>query len=257
MRLLRRLARILRVFAHVARGLWQAKRYLPRTPPPRTAAQWAIMRQWHRRALQLVGVEVRIHGQPVDGPVLFVANHISWLDIGLMATIVDAGFIGKSELADWPVLGVLIRQGGTIFVDRDGRDGGTAAAEEMAQRLQRGERVAVFPEGTTSDGGDVRRFHPRLFAAARSAGVPIQPVALRYDNARAPFTGGVGFMGHLWGILGEPRIHADIDLLDPIDPDGLDRRRLAARARAAIRARLTGADDRARTGRITLTPGRA
>ncbi len=243
MRLFRRLARILRVFAHVARGLWLARRYLPRTPPPRTPAQWAIMRKWHRRALQLAGVEVRTHGEPLQGPVLFVANHVSWLDIGLMSTIVDAGFIGKSELADWPVLGVLIRQGGTIFVDRNGRDGGTAAAEEMAQRLQRGERVAVFPEGTTSDGTDMRHFHPRLFGAALSAGVPIQPVALRYDNARAPYTGGVSFMGHLWGILGEPRIHADVYLLDPIHPDGLDRRRLAATAQAAIRARLAGDDE--------------
>ncbi|PSQ91129.1 MAG: 1-acyl-sn-glycerol-3-phosphate acyltransferase, partial [Proteobacteria bacterium SW_6_67_9] len=187
MRALRRTYRLLRLMPHLARGMYLARTRLPRQPPPRTEAEWATVRNWHRRALAIAGVTPRIHGTPVQGPALFVANHVSWLDISVMSTVVDAGFIGKRELASWPVLGVLIRRGGTIFVARDGRDGGRAAADEMALRLRRGERVAVFPEGTTSRGADMRRFHPRLFEAARLAGVPIQPVALGYDHPRAPF----------------------------------------------------------------------
>jgi 1-acyl-sn-glycerol-3-phosphate acyltransferase len=243
MRALRRCRRTARLLGHIGRGLWQAARYLPRTPPPRTEAEWAVVRSWHRRALELAGIEVEPHSTAVDGPALFVANHVSWLDIGVMSTIVDAGFIGKRELAHWPVLGFLIRRGGTIFVDRDGRDGGTAAAEEMARRLERGERVAVFPEGTTSRGDDVRRFHPRLFEAARIAGVPVQPVALRYDSATAPFVDNVGFVAHLLRVLAEPRIRAELHLLEPIDARGLDRRRLAACAETAVRARVTATSE--------------
>jgi len=238
MRGLRCTARSLRLIPHILRGVYLTATRLPRQPPPQTEHQWATIRAWHRRALAIAGVDTSIRGEAVDGPALFVANHVSWLDIGALSTIVDAGFIGKRELASWPVLGFLIRRGGTIFVDRDGRDGGTAAAQEMAGRLQRGERVVVFPEGTTSGGGDVRRFHPRLFEAARLAGVPVQPVALRYDNERAPFINNVGFIPHLLGILGEPRIHADLQLLEPIDPTGLDRRGIARRAEEAVRSAL-------------------
>lgn len=240
MRGLRCTARALRLIPHILRGVYLTATRLPRQPPPQTEHQWATVRAWHRRALAIAGVDTTIHGEGVDGPALFVANHVSWLDIGVLSTIVDAGFIGKRDLASWPVLGFLIRRGGTIFVDRDGRDAGTAAAEEMARRLQRGERVVVFPEGTTSRGDDVRRFHPRLFEAARIAGVPVQPVALRYDNPRAPFVDNVAFVPHLLGILGEPRIHAELELLEPIDPSGLDRRGIARRAQEAIRTTVRG-----------------
>ncbi len=240
MRGLRCTARALRLIPHILRGVYLTVTRLPRQPPPQTEHQWATIRRWHRRALAIAGVDTTIHGTAVDGPVLFVANHVSWLDIGVLSTIVDAGFIGKRELASWPVLGFLIRRGGTIFVDRDGRDAGTAAAQEMAQRLQRGERVVVFPEGTTSRGDDVRRFHPRLFEAARLAGVPVQPVALRYDNARAPFVDNAAFVPHLLRIMGEPRIHAQLTLLEPIDPTGLDRRGIARRAEESIRAAVRG-----------------
>lgn len=240
MRLCRRLLRLLRLLPHLAVGLWRAATRLPAQPPPRTEPEWATVRNWHRRALELMGVEVRIHGAPSTGPTLFVSNHVSWLDIGTLSTVVDAGFIGKQELARWPVLGFLIRRGGTIFIERGGRDAATNAAVEMTRRLARGERVAVFPEGTTSDGSDVRRFHPRLFEPAQRTGVPVQPVALAYDSPCAAFIDDEPFLRHLWRVLAQPRIGVDVWLLPPIDPAGRDRRTVAGQAQAVIGDTLRG-----------------
>lgn len=240
MRPYRRLLRLLRLLPHLALGLWQAATRLPADPPPRTEREWATVRNWHRRALALIGVEVRIHGAPATGPTLFVSNHVSWLDIGTLSTIVDAGFIGKHELARWPVLGFLIRRGGTIFIERGGRGAAANAAVEMTRRLERGERVAVFPEGTTTDGSHVRRFHPRLFEPAQRTGVPIQPVALIYDSPDAAFVDDKPFLRHLWRILAQPRIGVDVWLLPPIEPAGRDRRALAREAQAAIDAAVRG-----------------
>ena len=236
----RRLVRLLLLIPHIARGVWQAATRLPRVPPPRTEAEWSTVRNWHQRALEITGVEVHVHGSAVQGPVLFVSNHVSWLDISALSTVVDAGFIGKKELERWPVLGFLISRGGTIYIERGGRDAATRAATEMARRLQRGERVAVFPEGTTSRGTDVRRFHPRLFEAARAAGVPIQPVAVVYDSRHAPFVDRDTFLGHLWRILGEPHMRVDVHLLPPMSAAGLDRRTLARQAEHAVRRVVHG-----------------
>lgn len=237
---LRRLLRLLRLLPHLAVGLWRAATRLPAQPPPRTEPEWATVREWHRRALELVGVEVRIHGTPATGATLFVSNHVSWLDIGALSTVVDAGFIGKQELARWPVLGFLIRRGGTIFIDRGNHDAASRVADEMTRRLARGDRVAVFPEGTTSDGSDVRRFHPRLLEAAQRTGVPVQPVALVYDSPCAAFIDDEPFLRHLWRILGQPGIGVDVWLLPPIEPAGRDRRALAREAQAVIGEAVRG-----------------
>lgn len=232
--LLRRLIRLVRLLMHLARGVWLAMLHMPKEPPPRTEAQWRAVRWWHRRTLELLGVELHVHGRTIDGPVLFVANHVSWMDISAMLTVVDAGFIGKHELRRWPVLGLLIRRGGTIFIDRGSAGAAGGAVAEMVRRLDRGDRAAVFPEGTTSSGDEVRRFHPRLFDAALRSGAPVQPVALRYNRSSAAFTDGESFLRNMWRLLGETGLRVDVMLLPVIHPAGHDRRRLAERSRAEI-----------------------
>jgi 1-acyl-sn-glycerol-3-phosphate acyltransferase len=240
MRLLRRLTRLIRLIPHIVRGLWRAATVLPRDRPPRGQREWDTVRHWIYEALTIVGVEVRVHGHLPDGPALVVANHISWLDLGALIPVVDAGFIGKSELARWPVLGFLIVRGGTVFIDRRGNDSAARITREMIRRLEQGDRVAVFPEGMTNR-GPLRRFHPRLFEAARATGVPIQPVALRYDNDVAPFVDNIGFLPHLWRVLGEHRITVDVWLLAPIHTGDRDRRSIARSAEEAVREQLTAA----------------
>ncbi|MDX1610101.1 MAG: lysophospholipid acyltransferase family protein [Halofilum sp. (in: g-proteobacteria)] len=236
MRPLRRIVRLALVVPHVLLGLWWAWRRMPAEPPPRTREQWDLVHRWNRRALALVGVRVRVHGRPAEGPTLFVSNHVSWLDIGALSTTIDAAMVGKAELRDWPVLSVLIVRGGTIFIRRGARDAASNAAAEMARRLARGDSAAVFPEGTTTRGGHhMRRFHPRLFEAARATGAKVQPVALVYDHPAAPFVDDQSFGQHLWRILGERLIHVDLHLLEPIETAGRDRRSIAREAETAVR----------------------
>ena len=239
MRLLRRITRLLRLLPHVGRGAWDCVTRLSGDHPPRTEREWETVRRWFRKAMRIVGVDIHVHGQVPDGPVLFVANHVSWLDIGVLDTIIDAGFIGKDELRRWPVLGFLIARGGTVFIKRGGNGAAANATSEMTARLARGDRVAVFPEGTTTPGDDVRNFHPRLFEAARTADVPIQPVAIRYDSPAAPMVDDdQSFLAHVWRLLGERRIRADIWMLPPIVPGGRDRRALSREAQAMIREKV-------------------
>ncbi len=134
----------------------------------------------------------------------------------------------------------LIARGGTVFIDRRGNDSAARITREMIRRLEHGDRVAVFPEGMTNR-GPMRRFHPRLFEAARATGVPIQPVALHYDNDVVPFVDNVGFVPHLWRVLGERRITVDVWLLPPILTGDRDRRSIAQSAETAIREQLTAA----------------
>jgi len=226
-----------RAVLHMLRGMWWARTRLPATPPPRTDDQWALVRRWHHGGLSILGVRVHIHGEPAERPVLFVSNHISWVDIPAMLTVIDAGFVGKSELRTWPGLGLLIVRGGTIFIERGGRDAAASANMEMARRLAAGGSAAVFPEGTTTRGGNAtRRFHPRLFEAARSTGARVQPIAITYDNPATAFVDNDRFLSHFWRLLGEREVNCHVHLLPPIETAGRDRRSIAAQAERAIRA---------------------
>ena len=228
MRILRRLFRMSRLLLHLAKGFWWGWRRLPAGKPPQGEADWATIRQWQHEALAILGVHVRVHGERIDGPALFVANHISWIDIGVMLTVIDAGFLGKAELRDWPLLGFLVVRGGTIFIQRGARDAAASASEEIARRLASGASAAVFPEGTTSIGGPhMRRFHPRIFEGARRVGAPVQPVALVYDSALVPFVDDEAFWPNVWRVLGADRIEVDLYLLPPVETEGRDRRSIA------------------------------
>ncbi|MBK8184609.1 MAG: 1-acyl-sn-glycerol-3-phosphate acyltransferase [Candidatus Competibacteraceae bacterium] len=110
--------------------------------------------------------EVPCNGTPHAGDTLFVANHISWLDIFCIAAVCPTHFLAKRDVAAWPLFGWLCRRAGTAFIQRGRSDGATEAIEQLVWRLRRGERVLVFPEGTSTIGESVRRFHPRLFSGA-------------------------------------------------------------------------------------------
>lgn len=238
MRLLRRLYRLSRLLPHLLHGLWLAATRMPKDPPPTTVEQWRLVRWWHGRTLALLGIEVDVRGEPVSGPALIVANHVSWLDISALLTVVDAGFIGKHELQRWPVLGLLIRRGGTIFIHRGGRGAAAAAVEEMVVRLDAGNRAAIFPEGTTSHGVSVRRFHARLFDAALRTGAPVQPIALRYNRSDIAFVDDESFLRNLWRLLGASGVRLAVEVLPPIAPHARNRRAVAEEAHRGISDRV-------------------
>ena len=167
--------------------------------PARQRQTWAALTQmWARTLLWLLGVRVACGGQtalPVNQPALLVANHQSYLDILICAAHFPARFVAKHELRQWPGLGALAALGGTLFLDRASTHSAVRCVYRASRALRQGDSVAVFPEGTTTDGQALPQFKALFFAAALRAQVPIQPVtiALRRINGTP-----VGTASHPW-----------------------------------------------------------
>ncbi len=237
---LRLYGRLLRLFAVLGEGAlyaaWVGLRERCGGAPLalRQRLTWRFMR--HLQAALPFSVEVR--GRLPDTPVLWLANHVSWVDIAVLGALRPLSFLAKAEVGEWPLAGWLARQAGTLFIRR-GAGEALDLGRQLAGHLQQGHHLAIFPEGTSSDGSAVLRFHPRLLAAALDSGAAVQPVALRYRRAGtrdqlAPFVGDDELPAHLLRLLAAERAVVEIDLLEPIAVAGLTRSELARRAHAAI-----------------------
>lgn len=226
--------RALRVLLHVLVGLvLVAAVQLTRTLLPRERlTQW-----WNAMLLDLMNVHLTCHGAPAAGARLSVANHVSWLDICVIVACEPTRFVAKSEVRHWPVAGWLADAAGTFFIRR-GKGGSGALLKQLTPHLAHGGSVVMFPEGTTTDGRNLREFHPRLFAAAINARCRVQPIAIRYDNDICAFVGDDNLVSHLWRLLQQPALSAEISYCAPIMADGCERDALALRAQASIRAAL-------------------
>ncbi|MGN6512244.1 MAG: lysophospholipid acyltransferase family protein [Lysobacteraceae bacterium] len=203
-----------------------------------------LIRAWSAGLMRVFGFRLRRVGTPLAGATLFVANHVSWVDIVVLHSQRMMGFVAKREIASWPVVGWLAHRGETIFHQRGSTESLGGVLHEMLARLRDGRSVGVFPEGRTRDGGEVGPFHARIFLAAVEAGVPVQPVALRYGargdaQTVVAFQRGESFFGNFLRLLGEPAREAQVHFLAPIQPGDADgRRRIAETARERIVAAM-------------------
>lgn len=209
----------------------------------RTLKQFSV-EHWSAALMRIFGFRLRRTGTPLKGAVMFVSNHVSWVDIEMVHSQCMVGFVAKQEIRAWPVVGWLAERGETIFHQRGNTESLGGVMEAMLERLKQGRPVAVFPEGRTRDGREVGPFHARIFQPAVEAGVPVQPVALRYgEHGRAQtvvaFGPGESFFGNFLRLLGEPSRTADVSFLEPIYPDQVQgRRQIADTARARIVAAM-------------------
>lgn len=246
LRNLRRLWRLLRVLAHIATGfvlaLLVGAWFAPHRPRVRRAARW-----WLHRLTRILNLEVEVSGAPAQQPALFVANHVSWIDIPVLGGAAPVHFLSKAEVADWPLIGPLATAAGTLYIRR-GQGQVRERTRQIAGHIREGRAILVFPEGTTTDGRDVRSFHAPLFAAATAGGHPVQPVAIRYLDADgaphplAPFIGEDAFHHHLWRLLDGERVRVQVAFLPPLQPqDHADHRALAEAAHARVRAAVAAA----------------
>ena len=237
----RRLMRAGRILVHLARGFLLALLlgafWAPQQPRVLVAKQ-----RWCQRFLDILGAELTVTGSPHRGRVFLVSNHVSWLDIPVIASQRHLYFLSKAEVGDWPVIGQLARAVGTLFIKRGSGESGHKA-KEIASRLKQGHAVLVFPEGTTTDGAHLRRFFPQLFDAPLLAGGRVQPLAIRYlDSMGAPdpamaFVGDDEFHHHLWAMLLRREIRIRLHFCAVLEPNG-DRQKLCNTARKSIGEQL-------------------
>ncbi|MGW1010254.1 lysophospholipid acyltransferase family protein [Streptomyces termitum] len=202
------------------------------------AVRLALVRRWVRAVVRAFGVRLTVHGTPPPAgrPLLVVANHVSWLDVPLVAAVLPGRMVAKAEVRGWPVLGALAALGGTVFIDRDGLRQLPGTVREVAGALAAGGRVTAFPEGSTWCGRAGGRFRPALFQAAVDTGSDIQPVRIGYrPTGAAAYVGEDPLGASLWRIARARGLVAEIRILDPISVIQYpDRRSLATAAHHAL-----------------------
>jgi len=212
---------------------------LSRVPIGKRRFDHCMISWWSGTIVRLFGFRIRRFGTPLPGAVMYVANHISWLDIELLHSQRAISFVAKSEIARWPLVGWLATRAGTIYHQRGSTHSMSAVMDRVVQRLREGRPVGIFPEGGTGRGDDVGTFHARIFQAALDADVPVQPVALRYghdgrQDPRVPFGHKESFAANFIRLLGNPSMHAEVHFLEPVESTRDARRRMAEESRARI-----------------------
>ncbi|WP_422839161.1 lysophospholipid acyltransferase family protein [Aquabacterium sp.] len=196
--------------------------------------------KWSCKLLQILGIELHVQGRAHDGAKLVVANHISWLDIVAINSVVPSRFVSKAEVGRWPLIGRLVTAAGTLYLTRERRRDAMRVLGLMAQSLRTGHTVAVFPEGTTGSGHGVMHFHPNLLQAAIDAQVPVQPVVLRYADrdapvsAKAAYVGDTSLMQSLWWVVSAQGLSVHVTVLPSQSVSHADRRAIASELRNGI-----------------------
>ena len=228
-----------RGLAHAFAGLATILFVFPKVD---TATQHQHVQDWSRGMLDVMGIDLTVRGQPpVHGPLLLVANHISWLDILVIHAARHCRFVSKADVKRWPLVGTLATGAGTLYIERESRRDAMRVVHHMAESLKAGDILAVFPEGTTSDGAALLPFHANLIQAAISAGAPVQPLALQFlDVGTGQISRGPLYLdedtlvGSVWRTLTGPRINAVVSFGEPELAQGRDRRAWAAALRAQV-----------------------
>lgn len=242
---LRAIVRLLRAVLHALHGALICAFVFPRLDATQRMQR---VGGWSARMLQVLGITLRATGTPHVGPVLLVANHISWLDILAISAVQPTRFVSKADVRHWPFLGYLVACGGTLFIERERKRDALRVVHQIAAALKAGEIVAVFPEGTTGDGRGVLPFHANLLQAAIATESPVQPIVLRYSDAGAAvsqagaYVGDTSLVQSMWSAATAEGLTVSVDVLLAEGSRHLDRRALAERLHASIAGRLAATD---------------
>ena len=228
-----------RVLLHIAAGLWTIAFVFPKLSTPQKEER---IQAWALVLLARIAIKLIVIGKPPErGPMLLAANHISWLDIVVMHAARHCRFVSKADVRHWPLIGMLATAAGTLFIERESRRDAMRVVHHMAERLSAGDVLAIFPEGTTSNGVDLLPFHANLFQAAVAANAPVLPVALSFVDAAtgqrslAPcYIDHDTLLGSIWRTLTAPPLCAVVTFGEPELAQGRERRVWAAEVRNTI-----------------------
>ncbi|MBB1092744.1 1-acyl-sn-glycerol-3-phosphate acyltransferase [Rhodopseudomonas palustris] len=242
---------------------------------------WPIQRSlpqlYHRILCRLIGVRIREVGRrDGHGPVLILANHVSWLDICVISALTPVAFVAKSEVAAWPLFGWLAKLQRTIFIDRQARHRTGAATAEIGARLRDGDAVVLFAEGTSSDGSRVLPFRSALVGAVHhalgeeaQAAIGVQPMAVTYIGfgglpigrelrERVAWYGDADLIPHFIGVLSAGAIDVTVSWGEPIAASAAtDRKAIARDAEQSVRRMCAAARRAGLRGAIAPRPDAA
>ena len=198
-------------------------------------------RAWAKLTLAAVGIRLRVKGRPPRARALVVANHISWIDVVAVLAVAPGRMLAKVEVRQWPLIGALAANGGTIFVDRSKPRTLPDTVADVAAALRDGAVVSVFPEGTTGCGAGIGPFRPAMFQAAIDAGAVIVPITLSYGTRAASFIGDESLWDSVKRVLAAPRLVASVTVAPALHPEpAASRRALARVAQAAVGSPVFG-----------------
>jgi 1-acyl-sn-glycerol-3-phosphate acyltransferase len=238
--LLRAGGRIARTGATVTRLAARARAI--RRSGDRARDRASALRDGCRAVLNHHGIEVELEGLPPPGPVLLACNHVSWLDPIVVAAIAPCAPISKLDVRGWPVVGALAGRLGVIFHDRGSPRSGLMVLRQAEAALRNQVALLNFPEGTTTDGAGVLRFHKGLFGLAQRLGVAVVPVAVRYLPADLAWTGDATFVPHYLRLAARGRSRVRLRFGTPMRPgEHPTARTLAEAAHARVAALLEAA----------------
>lgn len=249
--------RAARLALHIVYGLGAAVFY----PWFAISIRRRILQNWSLGLLQIFNVKLDIaaddalHGLRHG---LIVTNHISWLDVFVLNAVVPMRFVAKSEVRRWPLIGWLCARAQTLFLERGKARDAARINVQLVELLRHGACLAVFPEGTTTDGAQVAHFHSSLLQPAIDAAAQVHPIAIRYQNefgarsTAAAYIGDMSFGTSMWNILSEPQLHVRLIATPALNAQDMDRRTLTRTAHERIACTLATADSH--NLHIALTP---
>lgn len=223
--------RLFRILTHTLLGILIVATSWPITEEK---TRVALTKWWCRKLLKCFNITVVTFGElPLANTSnnMFLANHVSWVDIYALNSIMPLQFIAKSDINHWPILGYLVRKSGTIFINRSSRKDTSRIVETTTQRLLAGANVGFFPEGTTTDGTSLAPFKSSIVQAAINAGAKLRPVAIRYPlpndgiNTQMAYAGETTLGESMMNVLSQKKPMVELHFLMPIDTQ-LDNRQL-------------------------------
>lgn len=214
-------------------------------PFPKASWAWRtiIFRNWSRAMAGLLRVRITSQGEPPQGRFFLVSNHLSYLDVAIYGTLIDAVFVAKSDVAHWPGIGLLCRNMDTIFINREHRRDVSRVGAQIEQTLDAGHGVLLFPEGTSTKGAEVLPFKPSLLEQAARSGFAVSHAAITYRTPEGEppaylsvcWWEDVSFPAHLFGLMRVRQIDAEV-VFGAETISAPDRKALAAQLRSAVAA---------------------
>ncbi len=231
--------RLARMGVHITVGVVTVWRQFDRLSH---AERNRAVERWSGQLLHHAGIDLQVHGPvPSHGPLLLVANHLSWLDIPVIHASRHCRFVSKADVKAWPIIGTLASAAGTLFIERSSRRDAMRTVTRMEEAIRHGDMVTVFPEGTTGDGDALLPFHANLLQAAIAAEAAVQPIGLAfYDKgtgtaSKAPnYVGDDSLLGSIWRTVTAPPLLAQLHYGAPQIAQGRNRREWAEALRAEV-----------------------